>query len=250
MKTLSSIFASHEETASLDDDMLLLHHLDRIEGGLDDSQRTQLGNTDSGVQSDSDYIPECDLQQHPGSCDSTDNTLMVPITQQADWQSTHTGAEEIRAEVARFDAVLEKILKQKKLAEELAAKQAMTRKQQEEALKNAEVAKTTGVTTTTEVPKITEVAKKAEIPKTATNSSQRYIQAPAQDRGAHTRKPPCTHQVRWTPVAGRSRCQYHSYSPKAYRNSSRYQCPGCKKIACGLCKKQLKRGTYTRKYMK
>jgi hypothetical protein len=166
----------------------------------------------------------------------------VPITQQADWQSTHTRAEEVRAEVARFDAVLEKILKQKKLAEKLAAKQAITRKQQKEAVEKEGVAKTTEVATTTEVEK------KAEVPKTATNQPQRYIQAPAQDRGAHTRKLPCTHQVRWTQVAGRSRCQYHSYIQNGYRNSSRYQCPGCKRIACGLCKKQLKRGTYTWKY--
>jgi hypothetical protein len=58
-------------------------------------------------------------------------------------------------EAVRFDDILAKILEQKMLVEELAARQAVSRKQQE------------GVAKKVEVPQRADLVKKAEVPKKA-----------------------------------------------------------------------------------
>lgn len=164
-------------------------------------------------------MPEYDLQYYPPIHTSTDNASRPPTTQQANWQpplpslrSTHVQAQEAREEVARFDTVLEEILRQKEIAGEHAARQAITRIQHEEAAKKAEAAK-------------------AETDQASVTRGRSY-----------TRAPLCNHQVRWISVPGRSRCEYHSYSKNAYRNPFRFRCPECETVACGLCMKKLKRG--------
>jgi hypothetical protein len=170
-------------------------------------------------------MPKYDPQHYLGVCASTDNAVMPPTPQQANGlspplslRSTTPEAEEVRSEVARFDAVLEKIQEQRMLAEELAARQAVTRKQQKKVSKKAEVAKA-------------ETDRLQMRTRTSTTNSQKYTQVSL-----------CTHRVYWTPVAGRSRCGYHSYSPGGYRNPFRFQCPGCNTVACGHCLKKLRRG--------
>lgn len=164
-------------------------------------------------------MPEYDLQYYPHIHTSTDNASRPPTTQQANWQpplpslrSTHVQTQEAREEVARFDTVLEEILRQKEIAGEHAARQAITRIQHEEAAKKAEAAK-------------------AETDQASVTRGRSY-----------TRAPLCSHQVRWISVPGRSCCEYHSYSKNAYRNPFRFRCPECKTVACGLCMKKLKRG--------
>jgi len=176
-------------------------------------------------------MPEYDLQYHPHIHNYTDNASKPPTTQQANWQpplpslrSTHVQAQEVREEVARFDAVLEEIWRQKEIAGEHVARQAMTRIQHEESAKNAKAAKKA------------EAAKKVEATKAETDQDSL-----TQDR-SYTRTPLCSHKVRWISVPGRSRCEYHSYSKKAYINPFRFRCPECSTIACGLCMKKIKRG--------
>ncbi|KAF1938812.1 hypothetical protein EJ02DRAFT_272056 [Clathrospora elynae] len=224
-KPISNISASYEETKSLELGLAQLHHTSRIKGELDALEKTQLSDNNWGILSDSDKLPEYDPQHCPGVCASTDNALTPLTMQQADrlspplcLQSTHTQAKGVKSEVARFDAVLEKIQEQKMLVERLAARQAVTRKQQEE------------------------VSKKAEVAKAETDQLQRRTQASVTHSQSYTQAPLCSHQVFWTKVAGRSRCEYHSYSPRGYRNPFRFRCPGCNTIACGLCMKKLKRG--------
>lgn len=224
-KPIRDTSAIHEQIKSLDRGLAQLHHLGRIKGELNASEKTQLSDNAWDILSDSDRIPEYDPQLYPGVRASTDNTSRPPTTQQANWQppllslrSTHTQAKEVREEIARFDAVLEEILRQKKIAEEHAARQAVTRKQQEE------------------------VAKKAEAAKAETDQLQRCTQASVTQSRNHTRAPLCSHKVFWISVPGRSRCEYHSYSPRSYRNPFRFRCPICRTIACGLCMKKLKRG--------
>jgi hypothetical protein len=159
-----------------------------------------------------------DLQYYPHVPTSTDNASRPPTTQQANrpplptLRSTHVQAQEAREEAARFDAVLEEILRQKEIAGEHAAKQASTRIQHEETAKKVEAAK-------------------AETDQASVTRSRSYAHAPL-----------CSHQVWWISVPGRSRCEHHSYSKNAYRNPFRFRCPECKTIACGLCMKKLKRG--------
>lgn len=228
-KPIRDTSAIHEQTKSLDRGLAQLHHSGRIKGELNASEKTQVSDNAWDILSDSDRIPEYDPQHYPqhypGVRASTDNTSGPPTTQQANWQppllslrSTHTQAEEVREEIARFDAVLEEILRQKNIAEEHAARQAVTRKQQEE------------------------VAKKAEAAKAETDQLQRCTQASVTQSRSYTQAPLCSHRVFWISVPGRSRCAYHSYSPRSYRNPFRFRCPGCKTIACGLCMKKLKRG--------
>lgn len=92
-------------------------------------------------------MPEHDPQHYPHIHTSTDNGSRPPTTQQANWQpplpslqSTHVQAQEARDEVARFDTVLAKILRQKEIAVEHTARQATTTKQHEEAAKKAKAA--------------------------------------------------------------------------------------------------------------
>jgi len=162
-------------------------------------------------------MSDCNLQCHPFVRVPTDNTATM---QQANWQpplpylqSTHAQAQRAR-EAARFDAVLEEIQRQKEIAGELAARQAIANVQQEQA-EEAE-AETDHLQWSTQ-PSMT----------------QREKKIPARF---------CSHQARWISVPGRSRCEWHVYRENAYRNNSRYRCPGCKTIACGLCMKKLKRG--------
>lgn len=164
-------------------------------------------------------MPEYDLQYYPHIQTSTDNVSRPPTTQQANWQppllslrSTHVQAQEAREEMARFDAVPEEILRQKEIAVEHAARQAITGKQHEEAAKKVEAAK-------------------AETIQVSVTRGRSYARAPL-----------CSHQIRWISVPGRSSCEYHSYSKNAYRNPFRFRCPECKTVACGLCMKKLKRG--------
>ncbi|KAH7354755.1 hypothetical protein BKA65DRAFT_496941 [Rhexocercosporidium sp. MPI-PUGE-AT-0058] len=183
-------------------------------------------------------MPKSDLQYYP----PTDNASRPPTTQQANWQpplpslrSTHVQPQEAMEEVARFDAVLEKILRQKEIAGEHAARQAITRTQHEEPAKKAEAAKKAKAAKKAEAAKKTEAAKKAEAAKAETD---RALGA----RGrTYLRATLCSHKVWWIEVPGRSRCEYHSYSKNAYRNPFRFRCPECRSIACGLCLKKLKR---------
>ncbi|KAH8647451.1 hypothetical protein BGZ60DRAFT_423863 [Tricladium varicosporioides] len=177
-------------------------------------------------------MSEYDLQYHPHVHNLTNNASRLPTMQQANWQpllpslrSTHVQAKEAREEVARFNAVLEKILRQKEIAGEHATRQA--RIQPDEAAEKAEAA------TKAEAAMKAEAAKKAK-----TKSDQASV-----TRGRrYIRDPLCSHHVWWISVPGRSRCEYHSYSKNAYRNPFRFKCPECKTIACGLCMKKLKRG--------
>ena len=154
---------------------------------------------------------------------------------QADTQAD-TQAEKVRADVARFDAVLEKILREKMLVEELAAKQAISRKQQSEVPKKAVSTKKAKST------KKAETAKNQEVANAGPSQLQKRTHASAAQGRSCTQAPYCTHRTHWTAVAGRSRCEHHSYSPHGYRNPFRFRCPGCRTIACGLCMKKLKRG--------
>ncbi|OCL05951.1 hypothetical protein AOQ84DRAFT_441163 [Glonium stellatum] len=224
-KPIRDTSAIHEQIKSLDRGLAQLHYLGRIEGELNASEKTQLSDNSWNILSDSDRIPEYNPQHYPGIRASTDNTSRPLTTQQANWQppllnlrSTHMQAEEVRKEIARFDAVLEEILRQKKIAEKHAVSQAATRKQQEK------------------------VARKAEVAKAETNQLQRRTQASVTQSRSRTRTPLCSHRVFWVSVPGRSRCAHHSYSPDSYRNPFRFRCPGCNTIACGLCMKKLKRG--------
>jgi hypothetical protein len=81
-------------------------------------------------------MPEYDLQYYPLVRASTDNAATM---QQANWepplpylQSTHAQVQK-GTEAARFDAVLEELLRQREIAGELAARQAITKVQQEPA---------------------------------------------------------------------------------------------------------------------
>lgn len=168
-------------------------------------------------------MPESDLQHDPPMHASPDHASGPPTTQLAKWQQpplpslrpTRVQAQEVQAreEGARFDAVLADIRRQKEIAGEHAARQAVTGIQHEEAAGEAEVAATA-------------------------ESDQASV-----TRGRScTRAALCGHQVRWISVPGRSRCEYHLYSKNAYRNPFRFRCPECKTVACGLCMKKLKRG--------
>ncbi|KAF2438081.1 hypothetical protein P171DRAFT_437161 [Karstenula rhodostoma CBS 690.94] len=212
---------SHEATKSFDHDLVLSRHLSWEEEELNDPEKTQLADNDLDVHSDSDKISEYDTEHCPGVCVSTDDAPRAPTTRQANRQShplslqsnvTHIQAEGVRAKVARSDAILEKISRQKMLVEEHATTQVVTRKQQKE------------------VPKKAKAAKNTEVAKVVTHSR------------SHEQVPFCTHKVYWTQIPGRSRCEHHSYSPNSYRNPFRFKCPGCNTIACGLCMKKLKRG--------
>ncbi|KAH8725658.1 hypothetical protein GQ44DRAFT_706894 [Phaeosphaeriaceae sp. PMI808] len=119
------------------------------------------------------------------------------------------------------------------LAAENAGRQTVTEKRQKEAPKKTAPKKKASKK---------KASKKAEVAKEEIDRLQRRTQAPVALGQSYTRVPFCTHQFRWTDVPGRSRCEYHSYSPKAYRNPFRSRCPGCRTIACGLCRKKLKRG--------
>ncbi|KAF2804524.1 uncharacterized protein BDZ99DRAFT_147094 [Mytilinidion resinicola] len=169
-------------------------------------------------------MPEYDLQYYPYIQTSMDNASRPPTTQQSNrpplptLRSTHVQAQEAREEVARFDAVLQEILRQKEIAGEHAARQAITRIQHKEAAKKADPAKKVE-------------AAKAETDQASVTRSRSYARAPL-----------CSHQVRWISVPGRSRCEYHSYSKNAYINPFRFRCPEYKTVACGLCMKKLKRG--------
>jgi len=157
-------------------------------------------------------MPRNDLQYYPQIIFLW--TMRPPTTQQANWQPPiYPCASPTREEVDRFDRVLEEILRQKEIAGQHAARQAITRIQHEE------------------IAKKVEAAEKAELNQASVTQDQSYTQASF-----------CSHQVWWTPVPGRSRCEYHSYVKNAYRNSSRFRCTKCRTIACGLCRKKLKRG--------
>jgi hypothetical protein len=158
----------------------------------------------------------------------------APTTRPAGWQSplpspqsTYEQAEVIRAEEARFDAVLAKILRQQTLVREHTGGQTSASRQT-----------STGIQTST--------GKRQKKVADKTEEENDWLQKRTQDPEAQsedfTRVALCTHQFHWTDVAGRSRCEWHLYSPKSYRNPFRSRCPACRTIACGLCRKKLKRG--------
>lgn len=129
-------------------------------------------------------MSDCNLQYHPFVRVPIDNTATM---QQANWQpplpylrSTHAQAQKAR-EAARFDAVLEEIKRQKEIAGELAARQAITNVQQEQ----------------------------VEEAEAETDHLQWFIQPSMVQREKKIPTRFCSHQTRWISVPGRSRCEWH-----------------------------------------
>jgi hypothetical protein len=167
----------------------------------------------------------------------------VPTTQRAGCQDppmslqfTHTQTEGARAEMARFDIVLEKISRQRTVVAQHAGRHTVNRKRQTEAEEKARGAEET------KAVEEAEATEEAEISKEVLLRLRRYVPAPVAQSQSYTRRPICMHKMHWTAIPGRWRCEYHLYSPNRYRNPFRFRCPGCNAVACGHCMKKLKRG--------
>ena len=168
-------------------------------------------------------MAEYELQYRTNVHASTDSISIPFIAQQTNYQSplqssqsTYIQDQKVREKVARFDAVLVEILRQKEIAGEHVARQATARIQQ-------------GI-----------VAEKTA--EKTSNETEMHQTSATQDWSYPEVGPLCNHRVRWIDVPGRSRCEYHLYSKNAYINPFRSRCPACGTIACGLCRKKLKRG--------
>ena len=177
-------------------------------------------------------MTEQDLQYHSLVLASVNNTTAAQqMNRQSSLpclESTHTQAQKAR-EAARFDAFLEEILRQKEAARELAAREDVTKGRREPA-EDVDAAEEA------------DVAEEEDAVEADSDRLQWSDQASMTLGQSFPRAQSCNHQGRWADVPGRSRCEWHRYSEKGYRNPFRSQCPKCKTFACGLCRKRLKRG--------
>jgi hypothetical protein len=124
---------------------------------------------------------------------------------------------------------------------EHASRQTVTGNWQEEAVEKAEVQEKSKPAKSRKAKKKAKAAKKAKVAKKRLDHLQTRTQDPATQPQSKAQVLSCMHQFHWTAIPGRSRCEYHSYTPNAYRNPFRYRCPGCNTVACGLCIKKVRR---------